>query len=92
MSPEAELQTFRRFLDKTVQDALRPGAIGLSLLYIVFTFGHYFWLPPKTAHPLMIAAAGTAVALAALYVALGRRSVAAAWSHAVAAGIASLVL
>jgi signal transduction histidine kinase/CheY-like chemotaxis protein len=79
-------------LDATLARSLPPAATGLGFLYAVFAVSHLCLLPRGVAAPMGALAAVTAVVLLALPWYLPRRSPPDRWSHAIAAGVAGLVL
>lgn len=82
----------RAALDGIVRESLRPVAIGLGMLYLVFAVGHGLVLPKAIAAPMSLVAAGTAALFLSLYLTLGRWSVPGRWAHPIVAAMAGLVL
>lgn len=79
-------------LDETVYAYLRPGAIGLAVLYVIFTIAHWLWLPAPAKGPMTAIAFGSALLLFGIAEALRRWYCPVSWTHAVAAGLAGIVL
>jgi PAS domain S-box-containing protein len=85
-------EDLRAALDAVVRESLRPVALGLGVLYLVFAVSHALLLPKSVATPMAVLAAGTAVALLGLHYALSRRAIPLRWAHPVGAFVAGLAL
>lgn len=72
--------------------SLPPVALGLGVLYLVFTVSHLLLLPRSIAAVMSPVAAGTSLLLFALAVLLRRDQVSSRWAHPLGAGVAGLVL
>jgi PAS domain S-box-containing protein len=59
-------------LDAVVWTSLRPMAVGLSVLYVVFAAAYVFWLPEHAVASMAAVAATTAALFATLYLVLRR--------------------
>jgi len=85
-------QDVRKALAKVVYEDLRPVAMGLSLLYIVFTIAHSVILPRPIAVPMVITAFLSAVLFISLVILVKRSAITVHYAHQTAAGIAHIVL
>ncbi len=81
-----------RGLDRVVREHVRPLALGLLPLYVVYAIGHLRLLRPGEALPMALLAGGTALLLLAVYVALARWELPLAWAHPFGTAIGGLVL
>jgi diguanylate cyclase (GGDEF)-like protein/PAS domain S-box-containing protein len=75
-----------------VLGTLRPVAVGLAALHVVFAFEHHATLPEPVRSSAIVFAIATATALVLLAIALGRWHPAPGLAHPVAAAIAGVVL
>ncbi len=65
-------QVVRRALNQAVWASIRPVALSLAFLYILFAVGHLILLPPDTKIVMAVLAGGTALILFALFVYIQR--------------------
>ena len=84
---DADLQ---KALDLDLRESLRPIAIGLAALYLVYTISHALLMSGGLALVMVPVAGMTCVALLGLSVALGRHTIPSRWAHPVATAIALL--
>lgn len=71
---------------------LRPTALGLSIVYVVFALAHTFLLSPPVSQMMAEAASVTAIVLLVLWLRLGSKPIAGSWAHPAGALIGILVL
>jgi len=86
---EADL---RQALNFIVREALSPAALGLGVLYLIFTVSHPLVLSTPIAVPMSLAAAATAMVFFAIKFFLNRRLLPEQWVHPVGAVMFLLVL
>jgi signal transduction histidine kinase len=82
----------RAAFDAIVAESLRPLSAGLAAYYTVIAVAHAVVLPRGIALPMIATATASVLALFGLYKVLPHRSIPDRRAHAVAAGIAFLVL
>lgn len=80
------------FLNKHVLASLRPVALGLAPLYLLFAVGHFFLLEPSLKPVLGSVAGLSAVLFVAVYILLGRFVLPARYANAVAAAMVGVAL
>jgi signal transduction histidine kinase/CheY-like chemotaxis protein len=79
-------------LDAIVVDSLKPAAIGLSGLYVLFAVSHLLTLPRAAAIIMAPVAAMSSLALLVLFLVLRRHPAPGRWAHPIVASIAAVVL
>ncbi|MDZ7312100.1 MAG: ATP-binding protein [candidate division KSB1 bacterium] len=92
MSAGISAADVRVALNRVMRDSLPPVSVGLCILYAIFAVSHALLLPPGMATTMSLVAAGTAVALLMLRLALGRWQISERWAHPIGTMIAGLVL
>ncbi|MEW6155933.1 MAG: ATP-binding protein [Verrucomicrobiota bacterium] len=96
MSPTDRLAPTRDRLEQAFEeivfDMLKPGAVGLGSLYVVFAVAHRFSLPAPANSVMPVVAFASALLLFGLAHLLDRGALAKRYGHRIAAGLAALVL
>ncbi len=82
----------RAAFDRIVLENVRPGAIGLASLYVLFTGAHLVLLAEPARSIMASLALFSAVLLFVFWLLLRRRAVPVGWTHPAVTGMAGIVL
>ena len=79
-------------LNTSLVESLRPVALGLGAISVVFVISHLVLLPPAIKYVMASVAGGSALAMFVLYAFLRRHRLPPQWAHAVVFGLSLLML